>query len=191
MYLIFVEEIGFDEIEKPMILICPMDQYLTKNLTSAGLDNLIIQTSHQRSAPYTNLYTLTKRCYWLDSKIFCQPEFRNLSTPIKQPIACIQIQTGSLVLILVYIFNCIIPQDTEQLLDQQWQEKLFQSIIHNFFFVQSYLMAKIHNFHCFFFCKSNLPISCNRYPTAFSLYNLDSFSVTQNQNVHTFSLVNF
>ena len=67
------------------------------------LDNLIIQTSHQRSAPYTNLYTRTKRCYWLDSTIFSQPEFRNLSTPIKKPIECIQIQTGS----LVYIFNCL------------------------------------------------------------------------------------
>ena len=71
------------------------------------LDKLIIQTSCQRSAPYTNLYTLTKRCYWLDSKIFSQSEFRNLSTPIKQPIECIQIQTGSLVLILVYIFICL------------------------------------------------------------------------------------
>ena len=71
------------------------------------LDNLIIQTSHQRSAPYTNLYTRTKRYYWIDSKVFSQPEFRNLSTRIKQPIACIQIQTGSLVIILVYIFNCL------------------------------------------------------------------------------------
>ena len=71
------------------------------------LDNLIIQTSHQRSAPYTNLYTLTKCCYWLDSKLYSQPEFRNLSTPIKETIVCIQIQTGSLVLILVYIFNCL------------------------------------------------------------------------------------
>ena len=54
--------------------------------------------------------TLHKFVYiaWLDSKIFSQPEFRNLSTPIKQPIACIQIQTGSLVLILVYIFNYLI-----------------------------------------------------------------------------------
>ena len=71
------------------------------------LDNIIIQTYRQRSAPYTNLYTRTKRCYWLESKIFSQPQFRNLSTPIKQPIVCIQIQRGSLVLILVYIFNCL------------------------------------------------------------------------------------
>ena len=77
------------------------------------LDNLIIQTSHQRSAPYTNLYIRTKRCYWLDSKIFSQPELRNLSTPIKQPIACIQIQTGSLVIILFYIFNCLMITQTD------------------------------------------------------------------------------
>ena len=56
-----------------------------------SLDNIIIKTYRQWSTPYTNLYTLTKRCYWLDSKIFSQPEFRNLSAPIKQPIACIQI----------------------------------------------------------------------------------------------------
>ena len=55
---------------------------------------------------------MTKRCYWLDSKNFSQPEFRNLSTPIKQLIECIQIQTGSLVLILVYIFICLIPKQT-------------------------------------------------------------------------------
>ena len=76
------------------------------------LDKLLIQTSHQRSAPYTDLYTLTKRCYWLNSKIFSQPEFRNLSTPIKQPIECIQIQTSSLVLILVYIFNWLMFKHT-------------------------------------------------------------------------------
>ena len=104
-------------LSKSFELICPIlvnliqERYVESLILGVGLvsplDNLIIQTSHQRSAPYTNLYTLTKRCYWLDSKIFSQREFRNLSTPIKQPIACIQIQTVSLVLILVYIFNCL------------------------------------------------------------------------------------
>ena len=32
----FVEDVSFDEVQKPMILICPMDQYLNKKLTSAG-----------------------------------------------------------------------------------------------------------------------------------------------------------
>ena len=54
----------------------------------------------------------TKRYYWIDSQIFSQPEFRNLSTLIKQPIECIQIYTGSLVLILVYIFNCLMVKDS-------------------------------------------------------------------------------
>ena len=66
-----------------------------------------IQNYNPRILRNTNLYTRTKRYYWIDSKIFSQPIFRNLSTPIKEPIACIQIQTGSLVLILVYIFNCL------------------------------------------------------------------------------------
>ena len=65
--------------------------------------HIIIQTSHQRSAPYTNLYTLTKHCNRLDSKIFSQPEFRNLSTSIKQPIGFMQIQAGSLVLFFLQV----------------------------------------------------------------------------------------
>ena len=69
-----------------------------------------IQNYNPRILRNTNLYTRTKRYYWIDSKIFSQPEFRNLITPIKEPIACIQIQTGSLVLILVYIFNCLMFQ---------------------------------------------------------------------------------
>ena len=63
----------------------------------------IIQTSCQRSAPYTNLHKLTQCCHWLDRKFFSQPEFRNLSTSIKQPIGFIQIQRGSLVLFFLQI----------------------------------------------------------------------------------------
>ena len=97
----------FNTIQIPQIFLpSPLIFFLYQS-SVLPLDNIIIQTYRQRSAPYTNLYTLTKRCYWLDSKIYSQPEFRNLSTPIKQPIACIQIQTGSLVLILVYIFICL------------------------------------------------------------------------------------
>ena len=43
------------------------------------------------STEVSNVHKLLLRCYWLESKIFSQPEFRNLSTPIKQPIVCIQI----------------------------------------------------------------------------------------------------
>ena len=69
-----------------------------------------LQNYNIRILRNTNLYTWTKRYYQIDIKIFSQPEFRNLSTPIKQPIECIQIQTGSLVLILVYIFICLMFQ---------------------------------------------------------------------------------
>ena len=94
-----------------MFLLFPLSSCFTIFIVQT-LDNIIIQTYRHRSTPYTNLYTLTKRCYWLDSKIFSQPQVRNLSTPIKEPIAFIQIQTGSLVLILVYIFNCLMYRPT-------------------------------------------------------------------------------
>ena len=63
-----------------------------------------IQNYTPRILRNTNLYTRTKRCYWLESKIFIQPEFRNLSTSIKQLIEYIQIQTGSLVLLFLQVF---------------------------------------------------------------------------------------
>ena len=80
-----------------------------------------IQNYNPRILRNTNLYTRTNRYYCIDSKIFSQPEFRNLSTPIKEPIACIQIQTGSLVLILVYIFNCLMPGPARS--PQEWIKK--------------------------------------------------------------------
>ena len=107
------------------------------------LDNLIIQTSHQRSAPYTNLYTRTKRCYWLDSKIFSQPQFRNLSTPIKELIECIQIQTGNLVLILVYIFNCLMLNQRNWIKEIHFFISIHVSVyIYRLFVVKALLIPK-------------------------------------------------
>ena len=87
---------------------CAFSEFIHKNMQIGNnhylkIRQIIIQTSRQRSAPYTNLHELTKRCYWLDSKIFSQPVFRNLSTSIKYPIGFIQIQTGSLVLFFLQV----------------------------------------------------------------------------------------
>ena len=79
---------------------CAFSEFIHKNMQIGNnhylkIRQIIIQTSRQRSAPYTNLHKLTKCCYL--------PEFRNLSISIKEPIGFIQIQTGSLVLFFLQV----------------------------------------------------------------------------------------